>query len=521
MRKRSVGPSGHREEETVRCFFFGRAAVVCLAWITCLPSAEASSNFTTGDFVEYDPAGSTYRDDGVCLFFAGPRGTLPANRFLMELGDRHSSDYQELQITGDLTTLTSSLTGDVEYLLFPDDVSAANFFQTVLRQQLSKPSVTFTPYSFTARVADVFGSASEDQFACNVGLTGRLNGVAGGSAPVSLSFAGGGQFIAGSDPVPPPAASAAVSSTKASDPSCPTSSLAPDGLDPLPANGQCKVGSDCLLDFRGFKWWTSFNFRGQSFPDKSYYWNNDLHTPFAPANAFVDSAGLHLRIAMQDLGAGPVPAGAEVVAMFNADGSQVNLGYGKYLVTATVKTASTWDASDLNAAFGAFSFERVGTSGGTGTTNNPYREIDLAEISRFGWPAGDPSCPDTADPPQLCQGNTQFTLQLWNLNKAANVHRYSIAPTPNTVTLVMTWPGAGQAVTFQQYNGSFTLKTLPAKADNEWTTSSAQNIFIPARNCERFHLNLWLGNYRGNPVNHPPPKTLPYEVVVTNFEFEK
>ncbi len=485
------------------------------------PPADAASNFTTGNFNENNPAGTSFHDHGICAFFAGPRGTLGANRFLMDLGDRNSSDYRELQITGDLTTFRSSLTGDTEYRLFPDDPSAANFFQTVLRRQLRDPGVTFTPYSFTARISDVFGSASEDDFTCDVSLTGRLSSDTAGSTPVSLTFGGGGQYIAGVDS--PAVSPAALSKAVKDGPSCPTASLAPDGLDPLPGNGQCSKGSNCLLNFKGYQWWTSFNFRGKSFPNSDGYWNNDLKTAFSPKNAFVDGAGLHLTIQNQDLGApgGAAPAGAEVVAMFNADGSPVNLGYGKYLVTATVKTASTWDALDLNAAFGAFTFERVGTGAGTGTTNNPAREIDLAEISRFGWPANDSSCPGQANPPQLCQGNAQFTLQNWWENPA-NVHRYSIGSTARTVTLVMTWPGQGQPVTFQQYNGSFTFKNLPAKAANQWTTATpGQNIFVPATNCERFHLNLWMGNYRGNLSPHLPPKTLPYEVLVTNFEFAK
>lgn len=498
--------------------------LVLAAGLACAlaPPAGASSNFTTGNFNENNPAGKSFRDHGVCAFFAGPRGTLAANRFVMDLGDPHSSDERELKITGDLTTFRSSLTGDTEYRLFPDDPSAANFFQTVLRRQLKDSSATFTPYGFTAQVADVFGSGSEDAVICNVSLTGRVNSDKAGSTPVSLTFSGGGQFIAGVDKTKRAATRPAVSSKVVKeDASCPTSELAPDGLDPLPDNGQCSSGSDCLLNFKGFKWWTSFNFRGESFPDKSYYWNDALKTAFAPANAFVDAAGLHLTIQNQDLGGGSKPAGAEVVAMFGANGSPANLGYGKYLVTATAKTASTWDALDLNAAFGVFTFERIGTGAGTGTMNNPSREIDLAEISHWGWPPNDSSCPKQTDPPQLCQGNAQFTLQNWWENKADNVHRYSIAKTAQTVTLVMTWRGQSQPVTFQQYNGSFTLKNLPAKAANQWTTSSDQNIFVPATNCERFHLNLWMGNYRGNVSPHLPPKTLPYEVVVTNFEFSK
>ncbi|HEY1260333.1 MAG TPA: hypothetical protein VGF34_13890 [Stellaceae bacterium] len=498
------------------------ALLLAGALTVALPlSANAASNFTSGNFNEQDTAGTSFHDQGTCVLFAGPRGTLAANRFLMKLGDRHSSDHDELQITGDLTTFKSNLTGDTEYLLFPDDPSAANFFQNVLRRQLHDPRAIFIPYGFTARVSDVFGSGSEDAFTCHVSLTGRVNR-AGKSTPVSLTFSGGGQFIAGIDrPKKPPANPAVRLAQVKAGPSCPTSELAPDGLNPLPGNGQCPKGSNCLLSFKGYQWWTSFNFRGQSFPDHSGYWNDGLKTPFAPANASVDATGLHLLIQDQDLGApsGPAPAGSEVVLMFNSDGSPANLGYGQYLVTATAKTAGTWNGLDLNAAFGAFTFERFGTGGGTGTMNNPNREIDLSEISRFGWPANDPSCPSQANPPQLCQGNAQFTLQDWWENPN-NVHRYSIGNTPATITLVMTWRGQGQPVTFQQYNkGGIHLGNLPAAADNTWTSASNQNIYIPGTNCERFHLNLWMGNYRGDTSPHPPPKMLPYEVVVTNFEF--
>jgi hypothetical protein len=42
---------------------------------------------------------------------------------------------------------------------------------------------------------------------------------------------------------------------------------------------------------------------------------------------------------------------------------------------------------------------------------------------------------------------------------------------------------------------------------------------VPATNCERFHLNFWLGNYTARQIPNPPPRTLPQEILVTNFEF--
>ena len=69
--------------------------------------------------------------------------------------------------------------------------------------------------------------------------------------------------------------------------------------------------------------------------------------------------------------------------MFKADGAQASLGYGEYLVTAELVSPpqANWADYDPNVVFGLFTFERPPT----GTDNNKYREIDLAEISRWGW----------------------------------------------------------------------------------------------------------------------------------------
>jgi hypothetical protein len=61
---------------------------------------------------------------------------------------------------------------------------------------------------------------------------------------------------------------------------------------------------------------------------------------------------------------------------------------------------------DPTVAFGAFTYERDGT----GDTKNPNRELDLAEISRWGR-RDNAAC--RIDPQALCEGNSQFALQLW------------------------------------------------------------------------------------------------------------
>ena len=205
-----------------------------------------------------------------------------------------------------------------------------------------------------------------------------------GTFPVSVAFHGLGQYFPAAEtplqsPRPRPRTAALAA---AADPSCPAETLAPAGLAPL--NGaQCST-PNCLINFKGYQWWTSYDYFGPPFPQQSYFWN--ANNQWSPKNAFVDSAGLQLRIQTQDTGGGPKPSAAEVVAMFKADGSQANLGYGVYLVVAQVTSATSWDKLDPNAAFGAFTYERVGTSGaGTGDANNPDRELDLAEISHWGY----------------------------------------------------------------------------------------------------------------------------------------
>jgi hypothetical protein len=159
------------------------------------------------------------------------------------------------------------------------------------------------------------------------------------------------------------------------DPPCPTSVLTKPqgGLAPFP--NHCKTPSgtivpNCLVSFKGYQWWTSYQVP---------FFNGGLRTPFAPEHAFVANDNLHLVANNDiDLGAGKVWSGAEAVLMFNGDGSEANLGYGAYLVTAKL-VDHFWAALDPNMAFGLFTYENPGT----GPNSNPNREIDLAEISRW------------------------------------------------------------------------------------------------------------------------------------------
>jgi hypothetical protein len=431
--------------------------------------------------------------------------------------------------------------------LHPDKTAAAEYFQSVLRMQLADESALFQLKDLNAQVSLAPAEARSDaRLVCNVSLTGWLTLSNATQRPVSLSLNGEGLYYPGDTAPSATSSSSALGAGANADPSCPLASLAPQGL--APVRDQCTPGTGCLVDFpsppkKVYRWWTSY----QYYPPPSYFYNYGLRTPFAPKNVFLGGDGLHLRVSRIDLGGGtPVPAGAEAVLMFKGSApgmEEANLGYGRYLVTAKVLTTSSWATLDPNVAFGAFTYERLG-NGSTGSPSNPNRELDLAEISRWGWDQKPQTvCPNTGISAPLCKGNAQFTLQSWDKSdvpippetvpKWTNLNRYTINPNVQTITLVMTWPGANQPVTFDQYDGAVTFEDLPSQPNHTFTSVAAQNMFVPATNCERFHLNLWMGFFANpdakavtecqarneNCPPNPPPSTLPQEVVVTNFEF--
>jgi hypothetical protein len=316
---------------------------------------------------------------------------------------------------------------------------------------------------------------------------------------------------------------------------CPTSKLTQPqgGLAPIPA--LCAT-QNCLVSFKGYQWWTSYQFP---------FFNDGLRTPFAPDHAFIgDDGNLHLMANNDiDLGAGKVWSGAEAVLMFNGDGSEANLGYGDYLVTAKL-VDHFWSDLDPNMAFGVFTYENPGT----GPNSNPNREMDLAELSRWGRVPGQ-ACriggvnnnfPNRI----LCKGDAQFALQKID-NPETNggpdriqgplmVDRYNIGDN-SQITLVMRW--RRDKVTFEKYTGAKSLNNLPGAPDIRWQedpdiqptppdfkTDPSPEIkkFIvehTANSCERFHINFWFGNYSANTIPSPPPGSR-QEVIVTNFEFE-
>jgi len=267
-------------------------------------------------------------------------------------------------------------------------------------------------------------------------------------------------------------------------PPCPTSVLTTQqgSLAPAIVRPHCKTPSgtpvpNCLVSFKGYQWWTAYQYD----PAHGFFHNDGLRTDFAPEHDFIDNDGnLHL-VAFNNvnLGAGEVWSGAEAVLMFNGDGSEANLGYGDYLVTAKL-VDHFWSGLDPNMALGVFTYENPNT----GPNSNPNREIDLAEISRWGWnhtgtcPIGgfNFNFPNNT----LCKGDAQFALQKtdnpYNPQDPNNggpsptqgplmVDRYNIGDSTE-VTLVMRW--RERDVTFEKYTGVRSLNNLPVAPHDKW-----------------------------------------------------
>jgi hypothetical protein len=325
---------------------------------------------------------------------------------------------------------------------------------------------------------------------------------------------------------------------QSNEPPCPDSSLAPDGL--VPNNGEYCGTPYCMLRFKNYKWWVAYHFNKQT-----GYYNGGLKTIFPPNNVSlgVSDGFLHLKVAEQDncrdRTGSIVWCGAEAVLMFDAGEppKQANLGYGDYLVEARLVAPllATWADYDPNVAFGVFTYARPAS----GTADNPAREIDLAEVSRWGWDQIGPitSCPYYNEyngkffVQELCKGNAQFALQDFT-KKAGMVKRYSVAATKE-ITLIMRWrPGK---VTFEEYNvGGPTLKGSLPDPDYIWETPNDPkepekdlSAFVPTDrkpggelSCQRFHINLWLGNFKKTKDGLNPGPSQPVEVAIKNFEFD-
>lgn len=486
--------------------------VLLLFFTLTLSTNVYSSSFQgTGNMKEVNPVDGKDRDRGHCLFYTGPHGDfLQEGEFLLFLIDDEHEDGVELEITG-----AFEMEGDRVFNLFPDEDFAEIFLESVLGEQLLEENIDLVLNKFKAKVVHprnvVFPQdiGVEELIKCRIKIKGKVMEGDEEVGKIRVSFNGPGLHFVDfhgefeEEELPAEAASSSLLTKGLG--SCPIPNFTP--------NNQFCNPKSCLVDFAGYKWWTLYHYD----PNNGYYYNGGLQTIFAPQNVSVDGEGLHLRITRQDLGGGTQWTGAEAVAVQNADGSQANLGFGTYLVSARIKSASSFSQMDKNVALGLFTYQKDKSN----NQNNPYRELDLAEISRWGNAPGTPIDQCTASPKSLCEGNAQFAVQLWN-KSPDNVHRYTIAEGVSEMTLVMEWTAANSPVTFKQYNGLFTLETLPPAPDNVFTTSADQNKFIPDSDCQRFHMNYWMGNFAQavKGLNPGPSNGQPQEVVITNFQYQ-
>lgn len=492
----------------------GLGAILCCIALA-VPAAYGSSDLSAGRFSQMNLADGRELDLGYCqVFTTTHEEQYGYGQFLMILGDGQMADSYELALTGEFETNSQG-----RYSLHPDDDSAEAFLQLLLGDQVGESNLDVNLFKLAAGI-NIGNGLAQDGVRCWVRVEGNSVTDRGELSPVRLSFSGHGDYFNGAltdAGEPLTVASALASSGNAQAATCDNPRQSNFyGWAPIP--DKCST-PDCLLDFAGYRWWTSFQY---TLINNQYFYQGSQRQAYSPRNAFVDSEGLHLTVRKDNLGDGEVWASSEVVLAQNADGSIARLGYGTYLVAVRVKSAASWNQLDRNVAFGAFTYQ-FDPSG----TDNPYHELDLAEISRWGHQPGGP-CVEVLNS-KLCNGNSQFTLQLWDRNDN-NIKRYSIEQGINEITLVMEWKGAQQPVTFKQYNGLYSsIEALPATAAYEWTTSESQNSFVPEPGCQFFHMNLWLGNYyekewvtnKYGGKDHPPPSNgQPQEAVVTAFQYK-
>jgi hypothetical protein len=507
-----------------------RIAAMVIAALTVVAAwdrpALASSDFRLGQVATENPITGEAGNIAVCRLFLGPRGDeVPAGQFLLRIHDIGPNADEPLELRGSVLP---------DLTLATDNANAEDFYEQLLRKKLHLDSTSeFELRRLLVHVGNTEADLISDAIiTCGVKMVGFLHHEAPPTAnalpdgPIHLIVGGAGSIIEGIQ-----APSAPLQTTSAEPVAPQVNGCQAPNFAPKPE--LCGT-SNCLVTFKNYQWWTQYDFFSPpaSPPDRgSGDWN--ANNKWSPKNVTVDAEGLHLFVRQQPVlnpqnGECCVTmwAAGEAVTARNLDNTVAQLGYGTYLVAAKVKTAASWAAMDPNIAFGVFTYERAQT----GDSNNPGRELDLAEVSRWGRQGTEQQCIDEGEikPSALCKGDAQFTYQVWDAGGAGlpNLHRYTMVGSTNEITLVMIWPGAQQQVTFRQYSGLRTLAevgdTCNAQDCVEWKFPTTQNPWVPADGCQQFHLNLWMGNYSeaSNNFNPPPVSGQDQEVVVTNFEYK-
>ncbi|MBI5216572.1 MAG: hypothetical protein HY960_12545 [Ignavibacteriae bacterium] len=208
------------------------------------------------------------------------------------------------------------------------------------------------------------------------------------------------------------------------------------------------------FSFSGYEWWAKASASPVG-PGANYFSDSS-------DNVWVDSLGqLHLKITLRD-GRWQCP---ELI-------SKKSFGYGKYIF----HIGSRVGALDSNAVLGLFTWDNA--------PEETHREIDI-EYSRWGNGQG---------------LNAQYVVQpydqtghmyRWNMPTSMEISSGSISWEPDSINF-LSYSGTGLLISQWRYEGAF----------------------IPHPGNEKVHMNLWLCNNGGIPVD-----TERVEAIITSFEF--
>jgi hypothetical protein len=206
-------------------------------------------------------------------------------------------------------------------------------------------------------------------------------------------------------------------------------------------------------------------------------------------DVFVDKDGLHLTINFRD----GFWWATEVILLDS-------VGYGTY----SFQTNSRADILDVNATFGAFTWDPYGDE--ESIPRSPNREIDF-EDSRWG---------NTANPT-----NAEMVVQPYDV--PSNLRRYTIPDLSGDPALTRFFTWERNRIKFVVLRGHHSPEDFTQENvidEYVYTTDPSLNHFVPTEGRQRFRFNLWLNNVGLGGT--PPPKPaseLPVEVVITDFSF--
>lgn len=281
------------------------------------------------------------------------------------------------------------------------------------------------------------------------------------------------------------------------------------------------VGPNCILQWKGYGWWTNFHAN-----PKGYFFESNQ--AYDPRNVSVDPEGrLKLEIKQSDLGGGMGWSAAEAVLVSRGQ-EPVNIGYGQYLVTVEVPRAvENVQNIDPATVFGAFTYYRKQEGGkdiGASGTENNLAELDMIELSKWGWTESnsknkEEKCPFTGAMREYgCSGLAQLGAQPWTV--ANNLVRFSIPEPTSMLTFYMEWKK--DKVVYKVFNGDIDVNEAASKDGDIYNWPLSNKTFIPSpdEGCIRFHLNFYRPVYSpdGPSISKIPSEGKNY-IYVRDFDY--